>query len=127
MSIRQIVEEMISWPVRIVIPIEPPNVNNYVKHTRSGRHYKTKVALNWEAICRQTIAAPLVEGKAHEVEYVVFQGSGSRGDVDNYAKCIMDALVHNGVLRSDASVVAIHGYKERDREFPRTEIRVRPL
>ncbi len=124
--------------LNLVIQAEPPNVNNYVKHTRSGRHYKTKAAHSWLeevgiAVCAWKLSCDpyneevLVPGKAHEVTYVVYQGFKSKGDVDNYAKCILDALVDCGVLKSDASIVSLHAHKLRDRNKPRTEIKVRAL
>jgi Holliday junction resolvase RusA-like endonuclease len=117
-----------------VIQAEPPNVNNYVKHTRGGRHYKTKAAHNWHQEVLLVVmknpwhgAVQIMAGKKHEVTYTVYQGFKSKGDVDNYAKCILDALVATGVLKSDASVVDMHAYKRRDRENPRTEITVRAI
>ena len=127
----------------LTIPMEPPSGNHYKSFRVIGKHaswYLTKEAKSWiteialasfQAVgcytadgscdCRQ------VSGKAHEVTYAVYQGSGSRGDVDNYAKVILDGLVKAGVLKSDASVVAMHAYKFRDRENPRTEITVRAI
>ena len=120
---------MSDWPVTIVVPMEPPSGNHYKKLRVVGRNvswYLTKDAKAWHhavAVC--CAAVDQVDGKAHEIEYTVFQGAGSRGDVDNYAKVVLDALVRASVLRSDASVVALHCYKRRDRENPRTEIRIR--
>lgn len=119
----------------LTIPIEPPSGNHYKAYRVIGKHaswYLTQEAKDWHgrvmwaAIgkCRMNME---VGGKAHEVTYTVYQGSGSRGDVDNYAKVILDGLVKAGVLKSDASVVAMHAYKFRDRENPRTEIKVRAI
>jgi len=113
--------------VFILIPLEPPTVNHYVKHTRTGRHYKTKEAEAWLAAVCAIARGEHVAGKSHEVSYTVYQGYGSRGDVDNYAKCIIDALVTAKVLKTDASVVDLHAYKRRDRLNPRTEIRIREV
>lgn len=117
----------------LVIQAEPPSVNNYVRHTRSGRHYKTKEAHAWMGeVCKTVLLAgarndPRVAGNTHEVTYTVYQGKGSRGDVDNYGKCILDALVATGVLKSDASIVDLYAHKRRDRDNPRTEITVRAI
>lgn len=120
----------------LVIQAEPPTVNMYVRHTRSGRHYKTKAAVEWfDLVNHEVLLAsyripdflPEVEGKRHEVTYTVYQGKKSKGDVDNYAKCILDSLVATGVLKSDASIVDLHAHKRRDRENPRTEITVRAI
>lgn len=113
--------------VFIRIPLEPPTVNHYVKHTRIGRHYKTSKATAWLAAVAIYAQGQRIEGKCHEVTYTVYQGHGSRGDVDNYGKCILDSLVDAGVLKSDASVIDLHAYKRRDRENPRTEIRIREV
>lgn len=111
----------------LTIPFEAPTVNHYVKHTRSGRHYLTPKAIAWKDAVAIIARGQSVTGKTHEITYTVFQGAGSKGDVDNYAKCILDALVKAGVLKSDASIVAMHAYKKRDRENPRTEIHLEAL
>jgi len=121
----------------LTIPMEPPSGNHYKSFRVIGKHarwYLTKAAKAWHAavLSEATWDFPLenfvpLPGKAHEVTYAVYQGSGSRGDVDNYAKVILDGLVKAGVLKSDASVVAMHAYKFRDRENPRTEITVRAI
>ena len=111
--------------MKLTIPMEPPSVNNYVRHTRAGRHYKTREALAWaSAVAVIANGCVHVEGKAHEITFTVYRGFKSRGDIDNAAKCVLDSLVTAGVLKSDASVVALHCYKRRDRENPRTEITI---
>jgi Holliday junction resolvase RusA-like endonuclease len=110
--------------MKFVIPMEAPTGNMYVRHTRAGRHYITKEASAWFAAVFMIARGSTVEGKAHEVSYTVFQGAKKKGDVDNYAKTILDALVKAGVLKSDASVVSLHCHKLRDRNNPRTEITV---
>lgn len=110
----------------MTVPLEPPSGNHYVQHSR-GRHFKTKAALAWYDAVAVFAGGRHVPGKTHAVEYTVYQGHGSRGDVDNYAKCILDSLTKAGVLRSDASVVELIGRKQRDRERPRTEILVREI
>lgn len=109
----------------LTIPIEPPSGNHYVKHTRSGQHYKTKVAEAWYFAVSVIAGGQCVEGDAHEVTYTVFQGGNKKGDVDNYAKTILDGLTKAGVLKSDASVVSLHCHKLRDRLNPRTEIHIK--
>lgn len=113
----------------LTIPLEPPSGNNYVRHTRTGRHYKTAEAEAWYgAVSIFAAPHPLpVVGRRHEVEFTVYQGHGSRGDVDNYSKCILDGLVKAGVLLTDATVVRLVCMKARDRENPRTEITVREV
>lgn len=127
----------------LTIPIEPPSGNHYKSFRVIGKHaswYLTKQAKAWHEevafAAKQKIGCwtadgscdcRIVTGKAHEITYTVYQGSGSRGDVDNYAKCILDSLVKAGVLKSDASVVSLHAHKVRDRDNPRTEIHIKEV
>jgi Holliday junction resolvase RusA-like endonuclease len=114
--------------IKLIIPLEPPSVNHYKKpvYVRGRLSYAvTKDAKAFlDAICifarGQALAAD-----AYEIEYTVYQGKGSRGDVDNYSKCILDGLVRAGVIHSDAAVTDLHQHKRRDWENPRTEIVVR--
>ena len=109
------------------IPMEPPSGNSYVRHTRDGRHYLTSKSKDWYKAVAIIAAGNQVSGKAHEITYTVYQGFGSKGDVDNYAKTILDGLTKAGVLKSDASVVSLHCHKLRDRERPRTEIYIKEV
>lgn len=113
--------------ITITVPLEPPTVNHYVKHTRSGRHYKTPKALAFQQAMAVFARGQCLRAKAYRVEYTVYQGKGSRGDVDNYAKCILDGLVNAGVIHSDAAITSLSMTKQRDWENPRTEIWVEGL
>lgn len=115
-----------SKTLTLLILMEPPSANRYVRHAR-GRHFRTKEADAWYATVAITARGQSIPGKAHAVEYTVYQGHGSRGDVDNYAKCILDGLTKAGVLKSDATVVDLVCHKRRDRDNPRTEITVREV
>lgn len=109
----------------LIIPIEPPTVNHYVKHTRSGRHYVTREALAFKQAVAIVAAGRSVEAKHYEVTYWVYQGKKSKGDVANYEKCIGDGLVDAGVIHSDSAIIDYHQHKRRDWANPRTEITVR--
>ncbi len=114
----------------LVIPIEPPSGNHYKTYRQVCGHvswYLTKEAMAWLQAVQLYARGSVVAGKKHVVEYTVHQGAKSKGDVDNYAKCILDGLVKAGVLKSDASVVSLHAHKLRNRENPRTEITVRAI
>jgi Holliday junction resolvase RusA-like endonuclease len=113
--------------LKLTIPIEPPSGNNYIRHTRLGRHYMTPQAIAWYQTVAAIVCGQSVSGDTHEITYTVYQSSRSRADVDNYAKCILDGLVKAGVLKSDASVVDLHAHKRRDRLNPRTEIHIREV
>lgn len=114
----------------LTIPIEPPSGNHYKSYRVIGNFvswYLTKDAKAWHAAVATIASGREVTGKAHEIAYTVYQGSGSRGDVDNYAKVILDALVRAQVLKTDASVIDMHASKRRDRDNPRTEILIRAV
>ena len=116
-----------SQELSLSIPIEPPSGNHYKRPNGKGGQFITKEAKSFYQAVSVIARGETVEGDAHEVTYVVYQGFGKKGDVDNYAKCILDSLVKCGVLKSDASVVSLHAHKLRDRENPRTEIRIKSL
>lgn len=109
----------------LTIPIEPPSVNHYVKHTRKGRHYVTKEAIAFIKAVAIIAAGRSVVAKKYEVTYWVFQGKGSKGDVANYEKCIGDGLVKAGVIHSDSAIFDYHQHKRRDWDNPRTEIHIK--
>lgn len=115
--------------VKIVIPMEPVGVNHYVKHTRSGRHYKTKEAIAFEQVGAIYCLGQSISAKAYSVTIHIFQGEKKKGDIDGYAKQVLDLLAANGVLldhkgnrSTDAHVIELHMTKQRDRDNPRTEI-----
>jgi len=118
--------------IKLVIPLTPPTVNHYMKHRAATVKGKTLVMAYpskdakawWKAVDNFTGGASL-EAEAYEIAYVVYQGKNERGDVDNYAKCVLDALVRSQVIDSDHKVVALHSYKRKDRDYPRTEIFIR--
>ena len=118
--------------LKIIVPLTPPSQNHYMCYRvvpMNGKHqvaaYPAKEAKAWWAAVANCSDGKMLEAVKYEVAYVVYQGSGERGDVDNYSKCILDALVKASVIDSDHKVFAIHGYKLRDRESPRTEIFIR--
>lgn len=113
--------------VWIVIPLVPPSVNMYVRHTRTGRHYVTKEAQTFKDAVFAYSARRKVRADAYEVEVFVYLGKGDRGDADNFWKVILDALVAAGTIDTDAKASDITLRKRRDWESPRTEIRVRAI
>jgi len=134
-----------SQEISFTVPLVPPSVNHYVKHTRSGRHYVTADAKAFKSAI--SIFCPLgshVVGSMFEVEAVVYLGEGQRGDVDGFGKLILDGLAEAAVFQrnrpghksarfpirqqlSDAYVTDFILRKRRDRKNPRTEITVRAL
>lgn len=117
-----------SETLKIVVPLTPPSANMYMRTmviNGSARHYPSAETKAWWTAVKVFSRGQVFEAKEYEIAYVVYQGSGERGDVDNYSKCIFDALVKAEVIDSDHKVYAMHAYKGRDRENPRTEIFIR--
>lgn len=120
--------------VEFTIPLVPPSVNNYVRHTRRGRHYVTAEGIAFKKavaiFARGQSVAPARESErrrvAYRLEAWVYLGKGARGDGDNFWKCIADGLTEAGVIHSDAAVSEWLLYKWRG-ENPRTEVRVTRL
>lgn len=109
------------------VPLTPPSVNRYVRHTRSGRHYVSKEALAFKQAVAIFAKGRSVEAKLYQLDIHIFYGKGERGDLDNRAKCVLDGLQDAGVIKTDSAVAALNMGKHRDEHNPRTEIRVRAL
>lgn len=101
----------------------PPSVNNYVRHTRNGGHYKIKAANDF-ALTVQVLSKGSVDAEALRLEVNVYLGKGKKGDGDNFFKVIADALVTARIIKSDAHITQWYLEKHRDRDNPRTEIYV---
>lgn len=120
--------------VKIIIPMEPMGVNHYVRHTRAGRHYKTPEAISFEQIGAIACRGLAVSAKEYSVTIHIYQGAKKKGDIDGYAKQVLDLLATSGVLldkkgkrSTDAHVIELHMTKQRDRNNPRTEVIVEGL
>lgn len=127
--------------ISFTVPLIPPGVNNYVKHTRSGRHYVTAEAREFKNAVVLLARGKVVIGRAFEVVAVIYLGHKQKGDVDNFGKLILDALADAGVFQkanlrrplvtptaiSDAHVSDLTLRRRRDAKNPRTEITVRAL
>lgn len=109
------------------VPMVAPSVNHYVRHNRNGRHYVTAEAKTFKQMVAIEARGRIVVAKLFQVDVKVFLGNDQRGDVDNFGKVCLDALVDAGVIFSDAKVMALSLSKDRDRTNPRTEFRVRAL
>jgi crossover junction endodeoxyribonuclease RusA len=116
-----------SESITFTVPLVPPSVNHYVKHTRNGRHYVTKEAKAFKEAVVLLAPRHVKPAKRYRVVLSVFLGAGARGDADNFGKCPIDALVSAGVIHSDAAVESVTINKFRDRENPRTVITVEAM
>ena len=114
--------------VSFTVPLTPPSVNHYKKPRGNGYgYYLTKEAQAYKdavAVCSRSAR---IVAKGYAVTALIALGSGQRGDVDNFAKVILDALVYARVIHSDAAISRLTLEKTRDKENPRTEITVRAL
>lgn len=127
--------------ISFTVPLTPPGVNNYVKHTRAGRHYVTADARAFKDAVVILARGQSVIGRDFEVEAIVYLGHKQKGDVDNFGKLILDALADAGVFQkanlrrplvtptelSDAHVSDLILRRRRDAENPRTEITVKAV
>lgn len=113
--------------VFFVVPYTPPSVNMYVRHTRTGRHYRTKEADTFMEAVWVFSARRKVRAKEYELEVTVYFGKGQKGDLDNLAKVICDGLVEAGVIHSDAAIKRLVMNLKRDAFNPRTEITARAM
>lgn len=115
--------------ITFTVPLIPPSVNHYVKHTKNGRHYVTAEATAFKnaisIFSKGKVRNPYSSGVS--VEVAIYLGPGRKGDIDNFAKVCLDGLVEAGIIRSDAGVQTLIMHKDRDNANPRTEITVREL
>lgn len=115
-------------PIWFMVPLVPPSGNHYRKPVRRGNFlgwYLTPEAKAFKEAVYVLSARRKIRASAYEVEIHVHPGKGKRGDLDNFAKVTIDALVAAGTIDTDAKVVRIVMEKRRDWEQPRTEITVR--
>lgn len=113
--------------ITFTVPLVPPSVNHYVKHTRSGRHYVTAEAKKFKEAVAIFARGRSVVAKEYEVQIGIYLPKNGRGDIDNFLKVTLDALVSANVIHSDAHIKDLAISKFRDAENPRTEITVTAL
>jgi crossover junction endodeoxyribonuclease RusA len=112
--------------LKLSVPLVPPSVNHYVKHTRDGRHYVTAAAKAYKQAVAICARGKRVRAKQYEVKVVIYLGYRQRGDADNFLKVIGDGLEEAGVIHSDGAIRHWDLYLDRDVKNPRTKITVRP-
>ena len=105
------------------VPLVPPTVNHYVRHTRKGEHYLTRAAKAFKDAVAICAAGRSIDDDAKRVQVAIsiYLGRGDRGDIDNYPKCVLDGL-KGTVIKSDAMVKCLLVTLERDAANPRTVI-----
>lgn len=84
--------------LKFTVPLVPPGVNHYVKHTRSGRHYVTAEASAFKQAVAIYARGRSVQGKSFSVTLMIVLGKGDRGDVDGFPKLVLDGMADCGIF-----------------------------
>ena len=107
----------------IVLPL-PPSANVYWRYTSTGV-YVSEAAENYKAgVKLRAQIQRLVPFGGEVAMYVHVYRAQRRGDLDNFAKILGDAL--NGVAyHDDSQVTELHMWRHDDKANPRVEVEVR--
>jgi Holliday junction resolvase RusA-like endonuclease len=84
--------------ITFTVPLVPPSVNHYVKHTRTGRSYVTAEAMEFKIAIAVYANHSTVSAKTFSVRLAVTLPKGARGDVDNFPKLCLDGLADCGMF-----------------------------
>lgn len=84
--------------ITFTVPLVPPSVNHYVKHTRTGRSYVTAEAMEFKIAIAVYANHSSVRAKTFSVSIAVVLPKRARGDVDNFPKLCLDGLADAGVF-----------------------------
>lgn len=85
--------------ITFTVPLVPPSVNHYVKHTRNGRRYVTDEASAFKDSVAIAASGLYVRAKRFQVTLVIVLGKGDRGDVDNFPKLVLDGMAGCGIFQ----------------------------
>ncbi len=125
----------ISKTIHFSIPTNPISVNSYLKNTQYGRRYmppKTKEYVEQAQISAKKHLllnkssleqAQLPTSKPLTMSLTYYFSDKRRRDIDNYSKCILDAL-QTIIYNDDNQIQHLTLSKYIDRENPRTEITI---
>ena len=91
----------------------PPSGNVQARHTKTGGHYLNPKIAAYRALVARTLAANGVTpanstyplGGPLEVVVVASPPDRRATDADNRLKCLLDALVHGGLIEDDSNRV----------------------
>lgn len=87
----------------------PPSVNNYYAHTRNGIYIK-KQGKRYRKQAEQAVneqcsgVAQLPLGELLHVEVLLSPPNNRKCDLDNYMKCLLDALTEAGMWADDSII-----------------------
>lgn len=116
----------VSNSVSFTVPLVPPSVNTYVRHSQ-GRHYVSSKAQKFKEAVAIFSRGMAIRAEEYSATLQIFLAAGQRGDIDNFPKCVLDGLVAAGVIDSDAKITRLEVTKGRDKANPRTEITVKAI
>jgi crossover junction endodeoxyribonuclease RusA len=97
----------------------PPSANRYWRIWRN-RIVVTDEARSYKQEIRYTLAGHRPFDGDVVVNFTVFRPR-KKGDLDNYAKIMLDAL-QSIAYHNDSQIVEIHSFREDDKDNPRVEI-----
>lgn len=100
------------------------------KHTKEAKAYYDAAAIFAQGRTVAPASDPERKRARYSVRIDVYLGERQRGDFDNFWKCGLDALVHCGVIHSDAAVDGEHSkciVHKDERHDPRTTYLVERL
>jgi len=95
------------------VPLVPPSVNHYKVARRDGRYYVTGEAKKFKQAVGMCARFFSVYHSYYTVEIIVTLGPGAKMDLDNAAKVVLDGLVENGQIHSDAAITRLVLTKRR--------------
>ena len=106
---------MSSEIVRVTVAGIPESVNHLWRGTRSGRHYKTAKAKDFEFLLTHALRTGRrnknVYDGAVRLVMVIGRKTKRRYDLDNRIKSVQDCLAPAGIIADDSQVVEISARK----------------
>ena len=110
--------------IRLILP-KPPSSNRYWRVYRN-RVVKSKEALSFialvDTLARNLKIRPILTGDV-AVDVCWYRGA-KRGDLDNLAKCALDALKNGIVFRDDSQVAELSMHRRDGTKPERVEVTV---
>jgi Holliday junction resolvase RusA-like endonuclease len=102
----------------------PPSANRYWRYGPNGVHVSEeaenyKAGVKWKALHQHM--TPMAGDVA---VYVNVYRAQRRGDLDNYAKVLCDAL-NGAAYHDDSQVAELHMWRHEDKDNPRVEVEIR--
>ena len=99
-----------TWTVELPFP---PSGNVQARHTKTGGHYLNPKIASYRAVVRQILTGAGLSqssgfkslGGPLELSVVAAPPDRRATDADNRLKCLLDALVHAGLLEDDSNRV----------------------